>query len=408
VHPLLADRRRLATLAGGVILFGVCVALSPRLVHFPGLVDQATAPRAARVLFVVLTLAGAAFYMRYVRAAKANALPRGTVIAWAWVLVASWCASIAPPSFGMAAALVPYLATFAFVAVVEQLRVDLREAVVVGAVGIAASVILDAEGVLQGGSRRPGGFLDNRNFAAELLAIAMPISIASLARNKRLWVFLALLGLALAWTRTRGAWIACAAGTGVLVAFSAPAERRTRAIGAGVLLAGALAAGIVPAKLAWTEANPYLSSLQHSVDVEGGSGRVRLAQHPMTFRALSQEDAWLKGFGPGNWQRAVHADDASAPMAAQNRIPHSDYLRTLADAGIFALAGLVALYATWLLGAWRKRREAPDRLAMAVSLIIMSAVDAPFFRLESIAVACFVLPLATSTPSESPSSKSPG
>jgi hypothetical protein len=253
---------------------------------------------------------------------------------------------------------------------------------------VAASVLLDAAGLAVVVSRRPGGLLGNRNFAGEYLALALPAALAVFTRSRRWWWILVTFGGALAMTRCRTAWLAALVAVVALVALSPPPLRIRRVLGAALVLAGVLLASVVPTRLAWNEAHPFSSTLSRAVDLEDGSGQLRVRQYVATLGMLDSRGAWLTGLGPGAWQAAVRAQDRAI---AKNRIPHSDYLRVLSDAGAPALGGLCILLVAAALAAWQLRREHPELVVFIGVLALEALADAPLFRPEVIVVTGAVL-----------------
>lgn len=254
---------------------------------------------------------------------------------------------------------------------------------------VAASVLLDATGLAVVVSlRRPGGLLGNRNFAGEYLALALPAALAVFTRSRRWQWILVAFGGALALTRCRTAWIAAAVAVVALVALSPPPLRRRRMLGAALVLAGVLLGSVVPTRLAWNEAHPFTSTLSRAVDLEGGSGQLRVRQYAATLAVLDSRGAWLTGLGPGAWQAAVRAHDRTI---ARNRVPHSDYLRVLSDAGAPALGGLCILLVAAALAAWQLRRAHPELVVFVGVLALEALADAPLFRPEVIVVTGAVL-----------------
>src|SRR5262249_26735772 len=228
--------------------------------------------------------------------------------------------------------------------------------------------------------RPPGGLLQNRNFAGEFLGLAVPFAL--IAVRRRVSTLLVLLGLALALTRCRTGWIAAIAATGALIAVSKRSDRRIAAAGAGLLVVGALLAGILPNRLRWHGRHSQVKTLSTLFDVRSGSGAFRLRQYRETLALL--DGRWVKGLGPGNWQRAISSRD---PQLGANRIPHSDYLRTVSDGGIVALVGLLGVYAAAAALAWRRRSDFPEGASFVLALAIISMADAPLYRLETATLA---------------------
>ncbi len=193
------------------------------------------------------------------------------------------------------------------------------------AVLLAASVLLEAHGVvhLSVGTRSPGGLLGHRNFAAHLLALALPLLLRGLLLSPRrlLWSGgVVLVVAALVLTRCRTAWIGAALAS---VAFAAMAVRagvaRPRFAAAGLALAaGAALAVLVPNRLAWRSAHPFAETLGSLADLKSGSGAGRLQQYRTTLSMIAAHP--LLGVGPGGWtieyaRYAPEGDATLQPMA---------------------------------------------------------------------------------------------
>lgn len=288
-------------------------------------------------------------------------------------------------------ALLPYLALGGIYAIARSFVsvATVRWMLALTGALVAASVLLDAFGVIVvSPTRRPSGLLGNRNFAGEYLALALPAALVVFARSRRSLAILVVFGIALALTRCRTAWIAAALGIVAVLALSEAAHRGRRALAAALVVAGVLFATVLPTRLAWTEANPFASTLARTVDLVDGSGKLRVRQYRTTLHVLDTRDAWWTGFGPGAWQAEVRAEDRTL---ARNRIPHSDYLRTLSDGGIPALGALALTLLAAGIAAWRRRRAAPELAGFLGVLAVIALADAPLFRPEGIVVTAAVL-----------------
>jgi O-Antigen ligase len=226
--------------------------------------------------------------------------------------------------------------------------------------------------------RRPGGFFSHRNNAGEFLALLVPVCVVTAA--PRPWALLPL-GIALALTRSRTAWLVSAFGVALLLLVSARSLRRPRALAAACALAGALVAPLMPTALRWSSADPYGESVRRLVELGEGSGALRVGQYGATLRAAGSH-LWV-GLGPDQWHRVVRPLE---PAFARNYIPFSDYLRSLADGGVLALGGFVLMLGAAGLLAYRRRRPLPEGPAFVASIALMSAVSPPLFRLETIAL----------------------
>jgi hypothetical protein len=290
--------------------------------------------------------------------------------------------------FGM---LAPYFLAgmvYAVVASSSRLRYrDLQVTLTILASILSVSMLLDAEGWWPiYNIRTPAGLLHNRNFAAEYLAILLPICMSIATGRRR--VLLLLLGVALAWTRCRTAWLAGASSVVLFVITSGTERRREAVVAALTLVAAVGLALVIPNRLHWREAQPYAATAGRLLDVENGSGAIRLQQHLQTPAVM--KDHWLGGLGPGNWQRLMARRGG---QLAINRIPHSEYLRALADGGLAALAALLFVLACAAHIAWTRRRNMPDALPFVVALCMIGVADAPFHRLELSTVAFAMLAL---------------
>jgi putative inorganic carbon (hco3(-)) transporter len=383
----LRDRRvpavALAAMAIAAVVFSRVVLRSER---------QLAAAAGWPVLIVAGTLA--AITVHWIRAlvrGRFHALS-SVELALASCVVCACVATLAMPRTPLwMYAVLPYLALGAVFVVARRLVDHTAVSWMLALLGalVAASVLLDAAGLAVVVSRRrPGGLLGNRNFAGEYLALALPAALAVFTRSRRWQWILVAFGGALALTRCRTAWIAAFVAVVALVALSPPALRSRRVLGAALVVAGVLLASVVPTRLAWNEAHPFTATLSRAIDLEGGSGQLRVRQYVATFGVLDSRGAWLTGLGPGAWQAAVRAQDRAI---ARNRVPHSDYLRVLSDAGAPALAGLCILLLAAALAAWRLRREHPELVVFVGVLALEALADAPLFRPEVIVVTGAVL-----------------
>ena len=262
---------------------------------------------------------------------------------------------------------------------------------------VAASVLLDAEGLWNLGDwgqliarpnsgvgrilYRPAGWLASRNYAAEYIAVTLPLALAScetrMLRSFRFALFfvLATEGLALGLTRCRTGWIATGLGLAVIAITSPRSTRRARLLLCAVVLLGMVLAFLLPTRLQWNSSAPLVETLTSLVDLQSGSGKMRWDQYRETFSLL--EGHFLRGLGMGGWQGQMRHRVFDLGM---NAFPSSDYLRLHCDGGFaalflaclgFAAAGGAALRAkhTWV-------------LASFVALATVSLANAALFRPE--------------------------
>ncbi len=278
------------------------------------------------------------------------------------------------------------LATFAAARVLG--RPTIAPLVTVGVV--ASGVVLEALGVLVGWSRTghaPGGFLGERNSAAELLVCALPFlawTALTDAKAKVRAAALATLAVgaaALVLTRTRSAWLAAGVlailGLALAVRTADDALRARAAKIAVCLAAGVAIALTVPTKLTWTSAHPYRETATHLLDTSAGSGAGRLVQYTTTLRMAAAHP--LLGVGPGNWAGSYPAFAAPGDptlrdgFSPTNRLPSSDVLGFVAERGVSA--ALVALAIALLLA--RARDPARWlRRATLLAVFVVGSLDA--------------------------------
>jgi hypothetical protein len=260
-------------------------------------------------------------------------------------------------------------------------------AIVIAALLVAGSVLLDAEGILQhvvwqsrwAGRHRPGGLLGNRNAAGQYLAIALPVALATLGRHSCRWL-LPLFGLAIAMTRCRTAWIAGGVAMVVWLVLVPVAIRRAQILASALVLGGFFAAAVVPVRLQWREAEPMAATAGRLLDLGSGSGALRLRQYAEGGSLLAAH--WF-GMGADQWNPTVRGDD---PELAKNSIPSSDYLRFACDGGLPALAAFLTFLGAAMVAAWRRRCEIPQALPFWLTLALICLVDAELYRLETQAV----------------------
>jgi putative inorganic carbon (HCO3(-)) transporter len=281
-------------------------------------------------------------------------------------------------------------------------REELLLAVLVGVGVLALSVVLEAQGLLDGLSpekRAPGGLLGHRNRAAHLLVLALPVLWRGLmlAKSRRvLGLFLgtgALMGMAITLSRSRAAWLAV--GVLAVLLLAAWVMGGTRAAGArgrtvalvAALLGGVAVAVVTPTALEWR--GSYADTLRRVGEHDAGSGRGRLIQYMNTLRMVAA--APLLGVGPGNWTvqypRFATPGDPSyseGALVPVDALPQADWVGLLAERGVPALLVLAAAGALLLVGAWKRTRDGESEearrdgwtlLAVLVALAVLGALD---------------------------------
>ena len=212
----------------------------------------------------------------------------------------------------------------------------------------------------------PGSTFGNRNIAAEIMAMALPLSVAatlsSRERDARVrYAVATILELVfLAVTRARGAWFGAACGlVATLWLLRAPlrasfaGSRRTLLVFGGVALLAVVAAA-VPGRFTTHDMGDTkryasaLSVIEGAVDPQSAALRTRLGFWRRTLRMI--EDAPLLGVGPGNWPVIYprYAEpgatrDGALSMTLAPRQAHNDLLERAAETGLLGLGALLFL-----------------------------------------------------------------
>jgi O-antigen ligase len=259
----------------------------------------------------------------------------------------------------------------------------------------------------------PGGFLGERNLAAQFLVLGLPaltlVATSSERRNLR-WCAVGLVSLsvcAIVLTRTRSAWLTAAvlAVLGLVEALrSSSPTRRARAAALVVAVAIALAmTPRLPVHLAWGSAHPYRDTLFHLLDPHSPSGAGRLVQAKTTLR-MAVAHPWL-GVGPFQW--AAQYPSFAAPNDPTlrpgywptNRLPSDDLLAFLSERGWIAFS--LALCFFFLLF----RVPGPDaslRRALLTALALLGCLDAVLQMPVTLAFAAWQLGLTVPVAGPSP------
>lgn len=311
------------------------------------------------VLHVTAVIAG----LCALRAMRALAFTWIDILLFAWLVLGALSVAFAQNRWvGVRA-----LAVSASAAVVFWVARSLREAglarpllhaIAFAVVLAAVTSLLQAYGVrldLFALDRAPGGTLGNRNFIGHAMAFGLPVLLWAAAQSARWIPGVPVVIAALVLTRSRAAWIACAAAMLVfLVALVMRGDGRTwRRFAMIALLAGGgvAAALLVPNALRWRSDNPYLESVTSVASYDEGSGRGRLVQYERSLRMAARYP--LLGVGPGNWPVAYPAHAArhdpslneSEPGTTFNPWPSSDWVAFVAERGLAAALLMLLAFA---------------------------------------------------------------
>ncbi|HEX6104195.1 MAG TPA: O-antigen ligase family protein [Gemmatimonadales bacterium] len=242
-------------------------------------------------------------------------------------------------------------------------------------------------------TRAPGGTFGNRNFMAHLVAIGLPLLllVSVDARSRRGFtlgsVGVALAAGALVLSRSRAAWLG-AAVSGLFLAVEglwvgrlwADRQLRRRVLRLTAVTVGSLAlAMLLPNKLNWRSASPYLESLAGMANYREGSGAGRLIQYGNSLRMAA--DHPVLGVGPGNWP--VHYPRYMSPgdpsfdaddIIPTNPWPSSDWFAFLSERGVPGLLMLALVGGTIGLGAWARVRRGTRHTPALTDLTIVATV----------------------------------
>ncbi len=334
------------------------------------------------------------------------------IIGFFGLLILSWVGGPSHWSYGLAA-LAENICVLLIYFSASQLEKAEREKLIVTflvcAVIVSVVAIAEAAGAPMPW-RTPGSpmsLFGNRNSVAlfGLLAFSTVALNLLFDGQSRFLPFIGLFSLVVIIARSRGVWIDLFVFVLVVVptiAFLAGWNKyrhrlaRTEAIILATLFLSILLGLYLPWKgLKWKEAAPLKSSVEHIVDVNGGTGKSRILQARIGFE-LIKEAPWL-GWGPGGWRTLLPLYQPRVPELTIHEVwgmqtPASDFLRLLVERGclgiLFLLAGSILL-ATGALNAFR--RTSDPTLAMAAVLLLLigiaGLVDLPLARPQTLTLA---------------------
>ncbi len=326
---------------------------------------------------------------------------------------AAFCAYFeAPVAVERTVAILPYIEValaFALLVVLRPSQRDLRLLVCIAGAALSLTVILDAQGWFDLGSFgdlgapprfrfsiiHPAGLMSSRNYAGEYLALCIPFALVT----PRLWPLVLLEACALGFTRCRAAYLGAVLA---MIPFVATGFRlRSRWIASAALLAGLLLPIVLPTRLTWRGAHPYAATWARLVELDAGSGRLRVAQHTESVRRMSEEGLLITGFGMGRYQSELRP---THPELAVNPFPSSDLLRSWVDVGIAGPLALAALLGLSITHAFTRVRSNPAGLGGLIALGLCTLADVPLYRPETILLALsLVFAILSDDPVSAPS-----
>ncbi len=249
----------------------------------------------------------------------------------------------------------------------------------------------------------PGSTFGNRNAAAEVMALALPLSLAAAVGGdrgtRRVMLAACVLELLyLAITRTRGAWIAAAIGLIAMFSMMRTLKPR-RLVAAFVVTVACLGVAVaLPARRNPRDvgdAKRYSTiggMLQDSFDAGSSATKARLGLWRRTLAMVREHP--LFGVGPGNWPvqfpryaepGATHDTVMSAIVAP--RQAHQDFLERTAETGIAGGLALGVLAIGAAISVRRRLRFEDDEkrittAAPASALIAFGVLGLSSFPLE--------------------------
>lgn len=228
-------------------------------------------------------------------------------------------------------------------------------------------VLLEAYGgipFLSAPGRRPGGTLGNRNLAARLACLMLPLLWNRfVVADQRviqgtLLVLLSGTVAVVVLSRSRGAFLVTCALVVILplaTRWCCPSvNRRDLRIMAflwtAAVVIGVIAAVLAPNHLGW-KVEDFAYSARRIAEYQNGTGRGRVIQMETTWRMIRENP--LLGVGPGNWSVVYPAyaadDDPSVVRGAfypGPQIPRNDVLAMTAEWGVVGISAGVAFLVT--------------------------------------------------------------
>ena len=278
---------------------------------------------------------------------------------------------------------------------------------------------------------KPGSTFGNRNLAAEVMAMALPLGLGAVAGAREkgtrhaLLAALALEVVFLGVTRARGAWLGAACGLGMAMWLGRQRLNRTVVIVALATAGLAAIAAAVPGRVTAhdaADAKRYaavVEVLEQGVDTHSTALRTRLGLWRRTLAMVC--DHPLLGVGPGNWpvvfpRYAEPGASRDGVLSATHapRQAHDDLLERAAETGLPGLLALGGLGVGAFVAARRRTEEAETRgpaAAAASALVALAGLSLTGFPLEmpgTLALAGLALGLVAADPrAPAPTAQSP-
>ena len=289
---------------------------------------------------------------------------------------------------------------------------------------VSGLVLLEAFGgspIFSAPGQAPGGALGNRNLAARVLCLFLPLlwfGLVSTVRDKGGRWMLVPIGCAVAAiviSRSRGAWLvgSCLV-VGLPLCWRWYNQQRidnrdgAPAIGRWYLSAfvGVTFAIALPNKLSW-ETHDFMASARSLFAYDSGTGRGRVIQAATTFRMVSALP--LTGVGPGNWSvvypgYSSMGDPSVRPYAfyPAPRVPRADLPSLASELGLIGMALLVMLSLdvfrhvrrAFALGGWEQREWLGVAAITSLAGLLLGFLDSVIRPAPTVATLCVIVGFA--------------
>lgn len=297
-------------------------------------------------------------------------------------------------------------------------RQQLLDAVTIAIILVSVTVLIDAFGYgLTYPNASSAGTQGNRNWAAHLIALGMPVlalqSLAGQTARRRAIALGALVvsAAALVLTRSRAGWMAAMLGTALPLVLLTVTSRLSRPVAStarcsvalGALVAGLILSVLIPTQLRWTSPSPYLESAEGLLAYDRGSGQSRLRQYNRSIAMVA--DHLALGVGPGNW-RVIYPSylpKKGPPGLWYPRRANSDWITLAAERGMPATVLFLAALVSIAAACWKSflslvrepscsERSLEPLFAVAIltTVVIIGSLDA-FLQLAAPTLIFFLL-----------------
>ena len=283
-------------------------------------------------------------------------------------------------------------------------------------------IVLEAIGAIpfiSAPGRRPGAMLGNRNLAARVVCLSLPLLWRQFMSADRtlsrisMALMLSVAAAAIVLSRSRGVWLVASGLVVLLPAYNWWLQRHrlrdsepvASSLWFAAVLFGATTAVVLPNRLSW-QPRDFASSASAVGEFRTGTGRGRLIQAETTVRMIRAR--FPSGAGPGNWSITYPAyaqrGDPSVQIAAfypAPLVPRNDLLSLTSELGIIGcVLSLVAFGGVILRG--MQMSGSPDRararggvtvVALAIAAGLLGLLDSVLRTAPTVMVLALLLGL---------------